>query len=263
MNFNEPMSPYVKNLVAEEVKRQLALENKEAAAGTQAQPDPESSGIARMLLDHQSHVFVVANSLDVTSSNGECFVTEGDVLQLQGSTTVGATSANLSVLASKGKDCAKGSVVQVEVSDLQDMQNHMRETLDQGLAELQKKQGQNGIPRAPQSTQAEPQKTAFAAIAPPPDPEVKTELSETSKEAVEAEAEVLHEASGPSADTIDPPPSSTAAAPKKNVEIGQSIGDVVAIMGKPKSIVDLGATKIYVYDTMKFTFKDGKLAKSE
>jgi hypothetical protein len=76
-------------------------------------------------------------------------------------------------------------------------------------------------------------------------------LSQTSKETVEAEAEVLHEASGPRTRPIllRLPPKSR----KKNVEIP----------GKPKSIVDLVATKIYLYELMKFTFKDGKLAKAE
>ena len=78
-NFGAPMPPDVKNLVAEEVRRQLALENAEASGGAaQTPPDPGSSGIARMLTDNQPHIFVAANGLDVTSSNGECFVTEGD-----------------------------------------------------------------------------------------------------------------------------------------------------------------------------------------
>ena len=58
----------------------------------------------------------------------------------------------------------------VGVADLQDMQNHMREMVDQGLAELQKKQGQNGIPAVPAAANAPPTQTAYAAIAPPPDP---------------------------------------------------------------------------------------------
>jgi hypothetical protein len=73
------------------------------------------------------------------------------------------------------------------------MQNHMRETLDQGLAELQRKQGQGGIPSAPQSALATPQQTAYAAIAPPPDPNVKTTLSQQTSEADQAEQEVLRD----------------------------------------------------------------------
>jgi len=192
MNYAEPMSPAVKDLVAAEVQRQLALENSEATAGAaQTPPDPGSSGIARMLSDGQPHVFVVSNGLNVTTANGECSVTEGDVLQLAGPIQNGAPAADLTVLATKGQDCSKGSVVQVQVADLQEMQNHMRETLDQGLADLQKKQGQGGIPPAPQSAMAAPQQTAYAAIAPPPDPNVSTTLSAQTQEADQAEQEVL------------------------------------------------------------------------
>src|ERR1035437_8310410 len=101
MSYSEPMSPAVKDLVAAEVQRQLALENAEASAGAaQTPPDPGSSGVARMLSDGQPHVFVVNNGLDVTSTNGECPVTEGDVLQLLGAMRSGATAADLRVLAS-------------------------------------------------------------------------------------------------------------------------------------------------------------------
>ncbi|MGA2113420.1 MAG: hypothetical protein ABSH56_01560 [Bryobacteraceae bacterium] len=194
MSYVEPMSPAVKDLVAAEVQRQLALENSEAGAGAAETPaDPGSSGVARMLSDGQPHVFVVSNGLDVTSSNGECSVTEGDVLQLLGPIRGEAQAADLAVLAGKGQDCSKGSVVQVQVAELQEMQNHMRETLDQGLAELQRKQGQGGIPSAPQSALATPQQTAYAAIAPPPDPNVKTTLSQQTSEADQAEQEVLRD----------------------------------------------------------------------
>ena len=264
-NFGAPMPPDVKNLVAEEVRRQLALENAEASGGAaQTPPDPGSSGIARMLTDNQPHIFVAANGLDVTSSNGECFVTEGDVLQLRGVVAPGQP-ANLTVMASKGQDCARGSLVQVQVSDLQDMQNHMRETLDQGLSDLQKKQGQGGIPAAPATAVAAPQQTAYAAIAPPPDPNVKTELASTTKEADQAEQEVLHEAStgGPSADGGSPAPAAAAPAPTKKIAIGQSVDEVTGIMGQPKDVVDMGAKQIYVYDGMKFTFVNGKLTEAK
>ena len=192
MSYAEPLSPAVKDLVAAEVQRQLALESAEASAGAvQTPPDPSSSGVARMLSDGLPHVFLVSDGLDVASTSGECSLTEGDMLQLLGSIQSGATAADLSVLATKGHDCTKGSVVQVQVADLQEMQNHMRETVDQGLAELQKRQGQGGFPAAPQSAMAAPQQTAYAAIAPPPDPNVSTTLSQQTQEADQAEQEVL------------------------------------------------------------------------
>ena len=266
-NFGPPMSADVKNLVAEEVKRQLALENSEAAAGGgQTPPDAGSSGIARMLTDNQPHIFIVSDGIDVTSNSGECFVTEGDVLQLRGAVPPGQP-ANLTVMASKGQDCAKGSLVQVQVADLQEMQNHMRETLDQGLGDLQKKQGQGGIPAAPAGSAAAPEKTAYAEIAPPPDPNVKTELAAQTKDADQAEQEVLHEAqaSGPSDGGAAAAPAAAAAAPvaPKKVALGQSVDEVTSIMGQPKDVVDMGDKQIYVYEGMKFTFVKGKLTEAK
>ena len=41
--------------------------------------------------------------------------------------------------------------------------------------------------------------------------------------------------------------------------MGQSIDEVKAILGEPKTILNAGAKKIYVYkDNMKITFTDGK-----
>lgn len=198
MSYTEPMSPAVKDLVAAEVQRQLALENSEAVAGNgQTPPDPGSSGVARMLSDDQRHIFVVNNGLVVPSADGECPVTEGDVLQLLRPIQTGAPAADLTVLASKGQECVKGSVIQVQAADLQEMQNHMRETLDQGLAELMEKQGQGGIPAVPASAKAPPQQTAYAAIAPPPDPNVQATLAEQTKNADEAEQDVLSSAMQP------------------------------------------------------------------
>ncbi len=271
--YDAPLSPQVKDLIAAEVQRQIALENSEAAAGAQSTPDPGSSGVARMLSDGQQHVFVVAAGLDVTSNTGgECFVTEGDVLQLRGVVPPGQP-ANLTVLASKGQDCPRGSLVQVQVSDLQDMQNHMRETIDQGMSSLQKQQGQGGIPPAPAQANAAPQQTAYAAIAPPPDPNVQTELTQQTQEADQAEREVLQEAgsasgpSDPSTPSALPPPmppgTGPAPAPARKVTMGMSVDEVVAAWGQPKDIVDLGNKKIYVYDSLKFTFTNGKLTSAQ
>jgi hypothetical protein len=141
------------------------------------------------------------------------------------------------------------------------MQNHMRETLDQGLSDLRAKQGQNGIPAVPKAAAAEPVKTGFAEIAPPPDPNVRTELAAQSKEADQADREATAEAGGPNAGAGgagDAP--AVAAATPKTTAIGQTIDQVVATLGQPKNIVDLGAKKIYIYQDLKITFKDGKVS---
>lgn len=256
-----PMAPDVKQQISDEVRRQIALENAEARAGGQAPPDPGSSGIARMLTDNASHVFVVSAGLNLQSNLGDCAVSQGDVLRLNPGTPQNASTANLMVLATKGQDCQQGASVVVGVADLQDMQNHMREMVDQGLAELQKKQGQNGIPAAPAAATAQPTQTAYAAIAPPPDPNVGAELSAQTKEADQAEQDALQGSNpgGPSA-SPSPEPVSPAAAPasKTPLTIGQTVEEVTGILGQPVNVVDLGSKKIYVFKDLKVTFTNGK-----
>jgi hypothetical protein len=253
-----PMTPDIKNLVAEEVKRQLALENQEATVTAQnSAPDPASSGIARMLSDNIQHVFVAGGDLDVIDATGaECAVSEGDALQLAGPPPADATAADLIVLSTKGGiECKKGATVSVALTDLQDMQNHMRETIDAGMGDLQKNGGKGGIPAVPASAQAAPVKAEFTSIAPPPDPNAAAEIAAQSKEADAAEKEVAGQVpadgSGPSA----APP----AAPPAEVGLGQTIDEVTAILGQPKSKADLGNKKIYVYSDMKITFTAGKV----
>jgi hypothetical protein len=195
-------------------------------------------------------------------------VTEGDVLQLSPGTPANATAANLVVLASKGSDCRKGATVTVGVADLQDMQNHMRETLDQGMADLQKKQGQGGLPAAPQSANAAPTQTQYAAIAPPPDPNVGQELSTQSQEADRAEADALKESgpsdggtsvssSGGSAAAVVPP---APPVVPKTVSIGMTNEEVIGILGQPVQIADTGTKKMYVYKDLKIVFTNGKVS---
>lgn len=90
----------------------------------------------------------------------------GDVLQLIEAASSHGAAASLVVLASKGgQECRNGSTVEIVFRDLQDMQNHMRETLDLGLADLESHQGQGSLPAEPSSAQAAPTPAAFVAHA--------------------------------------------------------------------------------------------------
>jgi hypothetical protein len=169
-----PLTPDVKQLIAEEVRQQISLEYSEAQAVKQDRdPDPAASSIQQLLNDGKSHVLVAGQDLDVVDSGGtECALSEGDALQLAGRTPPEATAANLTILASKGgRECPKGDTVAVALQDLQEMQNHMRETIDAGLQELREKQGQSGLPAASAAAKAPPTESPMAAIAPPPPPE--------------------------------------------------------------------------------------------
>jgi len=257
-----PMTPEVKKMIADEVQRQVALENSEAQQNAQNQDiDPGSSGIARMLSDNQPHVFVAGSDLDLVASSGqECAVSLGDVIEVPSSPPDSATEASAVVLTSKGgKECAKNTNVSIAFNDLQDMQNHMRETIDKGMGELQQKQGKDGLPAAPPSAQAAPVQSSFAAVAPPPDPNAAAEIKAQLQEADKSEQEVAS-AAQPESGVGVAPPSPPAAAPTVNIALGQTVDQVVAAMGQPKSVVDLGTKKIYVYPDMKVTFKAGKVS---
>lgn len=253
-----------KDLIAAEVQRQIALENAEAQVAQTAAPDPASSSIQRMLTDGVQHVFVAGQSLDVVDASGaECAVSEGDALQLSGPPPADATAADLVVLSSKGgQECAKGATVSVSLTDLQEMQNHMREVIDQGMGELQTRQGKGGLPALPAAAAGPTVNASFTSAAPPPDTNAAAEINQQAQAADQAEQETVGSASqSPAASPAEstPQPIEAPAAPPAQISAGQSIDEVTGILGPPKNIVDLGAKKIYVYKDMKITFKGGKV----
>ncbi|MGA7156081.1 MAG: hypothetical protein WBY53_04505, partial [Acidobacteriaceae bacterium] len=259
------LTPEVKQQIADEVKGELALENAEAAQNTAGQDaDPGSSGIARLLSDGRPHVFVVGNALDLTDTNNqECSVSDGDALQLQSPPPPDATSATLLVLAAKGgRECAPNSNVNVQLTDLQEMQNHMRETIDQGLQDLQAKQGKDGIPAAPPSAQVPPTQPQYAAAAPPPDPSDAQTIQQQDQQADQAEQEATGTAppAGPSASESPDPAAPAAPA---SVSLGQTTDQVKAALGAPLREANLGPKVIYYYNGMKVTFKNGKVSNVE
>jgi hypothetical protein len=257
------LTPDVKQQIADEVRNQLALENQEAGQNAQQQDvDPGSSGIARMLSDGHPHVFVVGGPLDVTDTSGqECAISDGDALQLQTPPPQDATTADLVVLASKGgQECQRSSTVTVQLTDLQEMQNHMRETIDQGLQDLKDKQGKGGLPTAPPSAQAQTAPAQYAAVAPPPDTNVGQEIAQVDQQGADAEKDATTEVAQ---DTGAPVAAPAAPAAPVTVALGQSTDQVQAAMGPPTRVANLGSKVIYYYNGMKVTFKDGKVSDVE
>lgn len=253
------LTPEVKQQIADEVRDQLALENSEAQQNAQQQNvDPGSSGIARMLIDGRPHTLVVGSALDVVDNSGtECALSDGDVLSLRTAPPADAAAADLVVLASKGgQECPNSDTVSVSLDDMQEMQNNMRATIDQGLQDLQAKKGTGGLPAMPPSAQGQPAPAQYAALAPPPDPNVGSEIQEQTQSADQAESEAAPNGGQASAAPAAP---STPAAPA-TVELGQTPGQVQAAMGTPSRVANLGSKVIYYYNGMKVTFQDGKVA---
>jgi len=259
MNGAAPLSPDTKQLIADEVRNQIAIENTEARTPN-GEPDPASSSIQRLLADGRAHVFVAGSDLDVVDAGGnECALSGGDAIQLNPDQTApDATAAKLTVLASKGgRECPRGDAVAIQLTDLQEMQNHMRQTIDQGMQELQQKQGQGGLPAAPAAARTAPVQSAMAAAAPPPPPqsEVSAEINQQSRQADAAEKEAGGAAAGPAENSAPAPP-----VEPTNISAGQTIDEVTGSLGQPTKIVNLGAKKIYVYKDMKVTFLNGKVS---
>jgi hypothetical protein len=246
-----PLTPDVKQEIADEVRNQIALENQEAQLNAQQQNiDPGSSGIARMFSDAangHAHVLVVGNPLDVVDSSGaECSLSDADTLLLNSAPPADATAANLVVLASKGgNECPGSDTVSVSFDALQEMQNQMRATIDQGLQQLQADQGKNGLPVAPVSAQMTP--ATYATIAPPADPNAANEIQQDNEQGGQAISQVSSDVSQQA--------SSSGSTP--TVTRGQTMSQVESIMGQPTNKADLGSKVIYNYNGMKVIFTGG------
>lgn len=192
------LSPEVKQMIAEEVKRQLGAERQAAASeGTPAQapdsnsPLPASNQEVPDALDPNHGVFLVATSLDVTVDGESCALTPGDVITRQENTPGSDDAVGVKVLSSKKTDCGSGSMARVQVSDLQEMHNRFREQIDSGLKKLAENQGKGGLPRSPA---AKPRLVAEGQAA--PDLTASGDLQQQQQDANKTETEVQQAARG-------------------------------------------------------------------
>ena len=147
------ITPEMKEAIAEEVSRQLAAEQQQSASPVPAAPPaPEASGAeaAPAALDPAQRLFVVSSNLTLSTTDGQdCEVTPGDIITRLDDTPDANNQVRVSVSTSKGNDCRVGSTLMAQVSDLQDMHNHLREQMDSGLKSLADNSGQGGLPTAP------------------------------------------------------------------------------------------------------------------
>jgi hypothetical protein len=249
------MTKEVKDAIAEEIKNELAAQK--AAAG-----DPQPASLTTLLADGKPHVFVASAALTVTSAGQDCALTEGDVLALPAAPAADATTANLNVLASKQADCAKGNSVAVEMTDLQEMQNHLMASIDEGMAQMKDHPGQGGLPAPPADAIAGTKQAPYAAAAPAPDPNGAAQLDEQAKQGAEVENEVAAEAAG-DANPDATPTAAAVAAPASSgpvaITLGMTPDQVIACKGQPTNKVNFPTKQVYIYPDMKITFVKGKL----
>jgi hypothetical protein len=194
------LSPEVKQAIAEEVKAQLAAQQAQAANGgtaaaastTTTTTTASTTTAPPAALDPAKRTFVVDTAVTAVAADGtECGLTSGDVVtRLTDTPDATDNTVNASVSAGKKGDCAAGATVAVKVDDLQEMYNHFQETLTNGLSEMAKKQGTNGMPKAPDTGT-----TASDVPAPKPDPDAAKAIKDENAEADKTEADVKAEAS--------------------------------------------------------------------
>jgi hypothetical protein len=237
------LTPEVKQMVADEVRRQLDLERAEQATMGSGAAD----NVPSMFSDNAEHVFVVSRSLVVPAGDQECTLGAGDVIRMRGLPPTDSTSADMMVLASNAQSCPRGWVVSVQLNDLQEMQNDMRATIDQGLENLQQHSGQGGLPVLPAASVGTVN-ASFASQA-KADADVNNQLNQVTQDADHAEQEVINQSD-------NTPPGGVAP---KTISLGQTIAEVVDILGQPVTIVNLGSKVIYTYKDLKITFVDGRV----
>jgi hypothetical protein len=184
------LSPEVKKDLAEEVKAVLALEQSEAGkAKGSSGGAPANKNEAPPALDPKFKTFVVSADLSLVADGAECALSDGDVIVRTSDTPDDDQNVTVKVVASTKSDCAIGKEGPVALDDLQEMYNHFREGLKDGMGELAKKQGTGGLPKSPDT------KTTAGDVPPPePDKSAEKALKDQAADADKTEAEVKQEA---------------------------------------------------------------------
>jgi len=240
------LTPDVREAIALEVGRQLRQEETEARmGGGAAAMNPFTGG---------THVFVADSTAEGLAGGEACAITGGDVLEMSGAPPLGANTAPVVVRASKRGGCPRGAVVMAAVQDLAEMQNHMREVMDRGLAELQRRHGQGGLPALTAEAAAPAQPASWASSI-RPDVGVEDEINQVSNDANRSEQETLNS----TVQGGNPEPVSTEGAAAPQIGVGSSVEDVVVAWGQPLRSADLGGKKIYIYKDVKVTFENGRV----
>jgi hypothetical protein len=173
-----PVTPQVKQKLNDEIQRQVKQESSEAADNAQSKDlQPGAGSVVQDLSDHQTHAFLVSSDLDLTDPSGRrCTLSDGDSVDLVSAPNSDSGTVNAVVLSSKGgTECGAATQVQIALNDAQEMQNHMRALIDQGMA------------TAPAQTQGPTQTPAFAAAAPPADQNATQEIEQQTEIAAAAD----------------------------------------------------------------------------
>jgi hypothetical protein len=121
-----------------------------------------------LVSDGQQHTLIADSDLDLVDPSGRrCMISEGDTIQTIGAPQPGSGTVSAIVMSSKGgMECGRATQVEVALTDMQEMLNHFRETMDQGMANTNAAKAVNS------------QVPEFAASAPPADADAPHELEQ-------------------------------------------------------------------------------------
>ena len=187
-NQSVVLTPEVKKAIADEIAAIIASE-KNASANPNA--DSRNGDVSPDALDPAHRVFIVATALSEQTADGtSCSLSPGDAITRVEDTPDAEHNVKASVTAAQRDDCSSGTQVSVSIQDLQDMHNHLREQVDDGLSVLSRNQGKGGLPSGPAGNpQANPDGQAQA------DPNVGSDLQQQQQAADQAEKDVQQSAS--------------------------------------------------------------------
>ncbi len=180
-----PLSPEAKQQIDEEVQRQVAALDRERQLQNGPRP-PDSGSVSEVLASNKPHTFVAGTAINVVDSTGtQCTLTPGDSVRFTPPPPdTNAVAVDVTVMWGKNKqDCQAGGRVTIAVQDLQEMENYMRATVDQGLDRLRTEQARGAIPPAPAPANGAPTSSSFLNAAPQPDTNVQTEVENQSSQA--------------------------------------------------------------------------------
>ena len=146
-----PLTPETKQAIADEITEQLNAEkNSTPNALTPMNGTAPSGDVVPDALNPSERTFVADITLDAAAPDGSaCAVGAGDVVTRVDTAPDADQKIKVSVRSSKRGDCAAGTRVSVSVQDLQDMANHLHEKVDDGVGQLAKSGGQQGLPTGP------------------------------------------------------------------------------------------------------------------
>jgi hypothetical protein len=167
----------------------VIVEQEKAASSSSGSSQTKSGDELPPALDLTHRVFIVFSVLEVAANDETCSLTSADVVKRIQDTPDSGNAVSVQILASKTSDCAIGSNARMQITDLNDMRNHLREQVYAGMKTLSEKQGKDGLPAAPPANpRAVPEGTAT------PDPMAAADLQKQEQEADQTEREIQGEA---------------------------------------------------------------------